>query len=151
MKKLKDYTTIIAPEQTISEIQQLLSNFGVSAMMTEYDGRQVSAVSFRLEIGGKNIGFKLPCNWMSVRKVFDEQGVTKSILKHKDKDLDNQAIRTAWRIIYKWVDAQLALVEVNMVTIPQVFLPYSIMPDGRVLSEHVASNPQFLLDVAKNH
>jgi hypothetical protein len=44
-----------------------------------------------------------------------------------------------------WVEAQLPLVEVNMVTVPQVVLPYAIMRDGRKLSEHVATNPKFLL------
>lgn len=59
--------------------------------------------------------------------------------------MDNQAIRTAWRVIRDWVEAQLALVEINMVTVPQVFLPYAIMRDGKTLSEHIESNPGFLL------
>jgi hypothetical protein len=57
---LLNYTTTIEPEQTISEIQKLLSRHGVTAMMTEYDGPQVSAVSFRMNIDGKPMGFKLP-------------------------------------------------------------------------------------------
>lgn len=44
-----------------------------------------------------------------------------------------------------WIEAQLALVEINMVTVPQIFLPYAIMRDGRTLSEHVESDPGFLL------
>lgn len=142
---LLNYTTIIEPEQTIGEIQKMLSGYGVAAMMTEYDGPQVAAVSFKLIIDGKPMGFKLPCNWRGVREVFREQGITSSKLKHKNKDLDAQAVRTAWRIIKDWVEAQLALVEVNMVTIPQVFLPYAIMRDGRTLAEHAESNPSFLL------
>jgi hypothetical protein len=138
-----NYTTTIEPEQTISEIQKMLSRHGVTAMMTEYDGPQVSAVSFQLNIEGKPMGFRLPCNWRAVRLIFKEQGITS--VKHKDKNLDNRAVRTAWRIIKDWVQAQLALVEVNMVTVPQVFLPYAIMKDGRTLSEHVAADPKFLL------
>jgi hypothetical protein len=144
---LLNYTTTIEPEQTISEIQKMLSRHGVTAMMTEYDGPQVAAVSFRLNIDGKPMGFRLPCNWRAVRQIFKEQGITS--VKHKDKSLDNQAVRTAWRIIKDWVQAQLALVEVNMVTVPQVFLPYAIMKDGRTLSEHVASDPNFLLGEGK--
>ena len=87
----------------------------------------------------------MPCNWRAVRKVFDDQGITHGRLKHKDRSLDNQAIRTAWRIIQSWIVAQLALVEVHMATIPQNFLSYAIMKDGRTLSEHVESNPGFLL------
>jgi hypothetical protein len=138
-----NYTTTIEPEQTISEIQKMLSRHGVMAMMTEYDGPQVAAVSFRLNIESNPMGFRLPCNWRAVRQIFEEQRITS--VKHKDKNLDNQAVRTAWRIIKDWVQAQLALVEVNMVTVPQVFLPYAIMKDGRTLSEHVATDPKFLL------
>ena len=146
MSKPLNYTTIIEPEQTIAEIQRLLADFGVEAMMTEYDGRQVSAVSFKMRLDGNIFPFRMPCNWRAVRKIFDEKGVTRGHIKHKDKDLDNQSIRTAWRILLVWIEAQLNLVEINMVTIPQVFLPYAIMADDRTLSEHVADNPGFLLE-----
>lgn len=145
MHKLKDHTTIIEPEQTISEIQKLLSRHGVTAMMTEYEGAQVDAVSFRMNVEGRDMAFRLPCNHRAVREVLNQQGITTGNLKHKDKSLDNQSIRTAWRIILKWIDAQLALVEVNMVSVPQIFLPYTIMRDNRTLAEHVADDPQFLL------
>lgn len=142
---LLNYTTIIEPEQTIGEIQKMLSHYGVAAMMTEYDGPSVSAVSFKMLIDGKYISFKMPCNWRAVLQVFNEQGISVGKIKHKDKNMNNQAVRTAWRIIKVWVEAQLALVEVNMVTIPQIFLPWAIMRDGRTLSEHVTSDPSFLL------
>ena len=142
---LLNYTTTIEPEQTIGEIQKLLSRFNVSAFMTEYDGRQVSSVSFKIDVTGKPMGFKMPCNWRAVLQVFNEQGIGVGKIKHKDKNMDNQAIRTAWRILKVWVEAQLALIEVNMATVQQVFLPYAIMRDGRTLSEYVESDPKFLL------
>lgn len=142
---LLNYTTIIDPEQTISEIQKLLSRHGVMAMMTEYDGKNVSAVSFKMNVNGQAMGYKLPCNWRAVLQLFKDQGITYSKMKHKDKNIENQAIRTAWRVIKVWIEAQLALVEINMVTIPQIFLPYTIMRDGRTLSEKISSDPSFLL------
>lgn len=146
---LLNYTSTIEPEVTISEIQKMLSRFNVSAMMTEYDGPQVSAVSFKLMIEGKPTSFKLPCKWRGVLEVFKKQGITAGKLKHKDRSLEGQAVRTAWRIIKDWVEAQLALVEVNMVTIPQIFLPYAIMPNGQTLAEHMEKNPGFLLGNGK--
>lgn len=140
---LLNYTTTIESEQTIGEIQKMLSGYSVAAMMTEYDGPQVAAVSFKLMIDGKPMGFKLPCNWQGVREVIKQD--PKAIGRVGLVKLDQQSVRTAWRIIKDWVEAQLALVEVNMVTIPQVFLPYAIMRDGRTLAEHVESNPSFLL------
>lgn len=140
MSLLNTFTKIPA-EQTIAELQQMLTRHGVTAMMTEYDGRNVSSVSFRINMDGKPVGFKLPCNWRAVREIFKKDPKINRT-KHNS---DEQAIRTAWRIIHVWVKSQLALVEVNMVTIPQIFLPYAIMRDGRTLSEHVESDPKFLL------
>jgi hypothetical protein len=147
---LLNYSTKIESEQTIGEIQKMLSGHGVSAMMTEYDGPHVSAVSFKLSIQGKSMGFRMPCNWKAVYQIFTDKAGKQNIWdSEREKRIlearKAQAIRTAWRIIHTWVKAQLALVEVNMVTIPQVFLPYAIMHDGRTLSEHVETNPGFLL------
>lgn len=138
---LLNYTTKIEAEQTIGEIQRMLSGHGVTAMMTEYEGRNVSAVSFKMVIDGKPMGFKMPCNWRAVREVFKAE----PDIRRTKLNTDEQAIRCAWRIIHTWVKAQLALVEVNMVTIPQVFLPYAIMKNGQTLSEHVMNNPNMLL------
>jgi hypothetical protein len=65
------------------------------------------------------------------------------------EERNEQSIRTAWRIIHAWIKAQLALIEVNMVSVQQVFLPYTIMSDNRTLSEHIESNPEFLLGDGK--
>lgn len=138
---LLNYTTGIDATQTIGEIQKMLSKYGVAAMMTEYDGPQVSAVSFKMDVGGNMMAFKMPCNWRAVREIFKAD----SKIRNTRINTDEQAIRTAWRIIHTWVKAQLALVEVNMVTIPQVFLPYAIMKNGQTLSEHISSDPSLLL------
>lgn len=64
---------------------------------------------------------------------------------HFESEWKLQAVRTAWRIVKDWVEAQMALVETQMVTTGQVFLPYMVLRDGKTLSETVAANPQFLL------
>jgi len=93
---------------------------------------------------------QLPCNWRAVQEIFKAKAGKRTVWDDKrrtriEEERKAQAIRTAWRIIHTWVKAQLALVEVNMVTVPQIFLPYAIMKDGRTLSEHVTTDPKFLL------
>lgn len=149
--KLYMATTHIEAEQTIGEIQKMLSNHGVKAMMTEYDGPHVESVSFKMEIDGHMMGFKMPCNWRSVHQIMKTDSQARaSVRLKKGETLEHQSIRTAWRIIHRWIEAQLALVQVNMVTIPQVFLPYSIMRDGRTLAETVTDDPSFLLGSGQN-
>lgn len=143
-------STQIDAERTVGEIQKMLSTHGVKAMMTEYDGPHVGSVSFKMEIDGKMMGFKLPCNWKAVQEIFETDDKSRrNVRLKKNETLADQAVRTAWRIIHRWVEAQMALVEVNMVTVPQVFLPYTIMNDGRTLSETVDANPSFLLGDGK--
>lgn len=152
---LLNYTTKKEASETIGEIQKILSQYDVSGIMTEYEGRQVSSVAFKMIIGGRIMAFRLPCNWRAVQAVLTEQNANRGYRrgqygeKYKEKridDSDEHAIRVAWRIIKDWVEAQLALVEVNMTTIPQIFLPYAIMKDDRTLADHVAEDPTFLLE-----
>lgn len=147
---LLNYTSKVAAEQTISEIQKMLARHNISAIMTEYDGPHVSAVSFRMTIGDRPMAFKLPCNWKAVLAIFESKSGNRTIWDAKraakiKAEREAQAIRTAWRIIKDWIEAQLALVEVNMVTVPQVFLPYAITRDGRTLAEKMNDEPGLLL------
>lgn len=142
---LLNYTTKIEPETTIGEIQKMLSKHGVTAMMTEYDGPTVSAVVFKMNIKGQSMGFRLPCKSDAVLEVLKNDPLSKVRYFANPE----QARRIAWRVIKDWVEAQLALVEINMVTVQQVFLPYAIMKDGRTLAEHVENNPSFLLKAAE--
>ena len=145
---LLNHTTEVPAERTIGEIQKMLSSHGVTAMMTEYDGPHVSAVSFQIKVNDKPLGFKLPCNWKAVMEIMRPKN-PRNIYDAKRKAaqeeaLKAQAIRVAWRIIHTWVKAQLALVEVNMVTVSQVFLPYMQVSPNQTLYEKIAADPNFL-------
>jgi hypothetical protein len=150
---LLNYTTEVPAERTIGEIQKMLSSHGVTAMMTEYDGPHVSAVSFQIKVNDQPMGFKLPCNWKAVMEIMRPKN-SRNIYDAKRKAaqeeaLKQRAIRVAWRIIHTWVKAQLALVEVNMVTVPQVFLPYMKVGPDQTLFEKMATDPTFLLGDGK--
>ncbi len=124
MKTLYMETTKKEPWETIAEITGLLRNHGVRDTLMNYDDNgHITAFSFTLKIKENLIPYKLPVNhiplWdMSKRKetkyIRDEQ----------------QARRVSWRQILKWLEAQLALVEIEMVTADQVLLPY-MMVDGK--------------------
>lgn len=146
---LLNYTTKIDPDKTASEISKCLSLHGASAVMTEYDPveGQVTALSFKVKMGDREIAFRLPSDWKPVLKVLEQQWLQRKIGGPRPDKF--QAVRVSWRIIKDWVEAQMALVETQMVTTAQVFLPYAVMRDGKTLSETVAANPQMLLGDGK--
>lgn len=145
---LLNYTTKIDPDKTAAEISRCLTSHGAQAIMTEYDPSTsyIQALSFKITIGDQPMGFKLPCDWKPVFEILQNDPKVPRANSTKE-----QAVRTAWRIVKDWVEAQMALVETKMVTTQQVFLPYAVMKDGRTLSEHIEDNPKFLLGEGGPH
>lgn len=118
---IKNYTTRISAGQTLQEIQKRLVAHGAKTFMIEYDQSRPSGLSFIVPTKHGDLPFRLPANVKQVKKVLEDQRVKSYI------DLD-MAARVAWRIIKDWVEAQLAIIEAELVTIEEVFLPYMIMP-----------------------
>lgn len=153
---LLNYTTKIDADKTAQEIAKCLSMHGAQAVLTEYDPESsyVSAISFKIKLNDQSMSFRLPCDWKPVYTILTK-GKKNPFSYHEDKkrrwesEWRLQAVRTAWRIVKDWVEAQMALVETQMATTATVFLPYVIMKDDRTLAEHVKSNPTFLLEGPK--
>lgn len=143
---LLNYTTKIDADKTAQEIAKCLSAHGAKAILTEYDPEEnyVSAISFRIDVNDKPITFRLPCDWKPVLEIFNEDRKIPRTSRTQE-----QAIRTSWRIVKDWVEAQMALVETRMVTTEEVFLSYAIMRDGRTLGQTIKTNPSFLLGDGK--
>jgi hypothetical protein len=147
---LLNYTTKIDPDKTAQEIARILSMHGASAVMTEYDpvDNFVTALSFKITLDDQQMSFRLPTDWRPVYEILikgKKVPYDTNRKAHFESEWKLQAVRTSWRIVKDWTEAQMALVETQMVTTAQVFLPYAVMRDGRTLSEHVASDPKFLL------
>ena len=147
---LLNYTTKIDPDKTAQEISKCLSMHGASAVLTEYDPEStyVSAISFQIKVGEQKMGFRLPCDWKPVFAIITKGSKIKEWDRRYPRwksEQEMQAVRTAWRIVKDWVEAQMALVETHMVTTAEVFLPYAVMKDGRTLAQHAQTDPSFLL------
>src|SRR3712207_6482330 len=138
---LLNYTTSIAPQKTVMEIQAMLAKAGASAIMAEYDtDGNIVALSFRLrDEQGSYISFKLPTAWQPVLETLKRQSVSRTL------QTPEQALRVAWRITKDWVAAQLAIIETRMVTTAQVFLPYAITQQGQTVYEYIATHNELLL------
>ena len=139
---LLNYTTKVPAERTASEIMSLLVKKGAVQIMTEYrpNGQPVG-LKWRVESVHGPLGFALPINVDAVFNVLTAQRVLASNAKARRE----QAERTAWRIVKEWVEAQMALIETEMVDMEQVFLPYMLAGERTVyelLSEEGFRLPQ---------
>lgn len=137
---LLNYTTKIEVEKTIGEIQRCLGKHGAKSIKTDYDGSIISAVSFLITVNGRDIGFKLPCDWRPVLQIMKNDPKVPARLCDQ-----TQAVRVAWRIVKDWVEAQMALVETAMVKTEEVFFPYIVTGNGQMLARTMLSDEKFLL------
>ncbi|MDD2822822.1 MAG: hypothetical protein PHQ59_01950 [Candidatus Daviesbacteria bacterium] len=133
-KGLLNYTTEIEAYKTINEIQQTLAVNGAKSILSNYNkAGQIEALSFSIDVNGKELGIKLPCDKQPVLRVLEEQvrqGKIRSGYANED-----QALRVAWRIVKVWIDAQMAILQTKMVKMEQIFLPYMVTKNGQTLFE----------------
>jgi hypothetical protein len=118
-------------------------------MQIDYYKGQITAVSFSMLINEKHIPFMLPCRWKAVYDALYKKK-TNRYGEHAMQGRELHAKRVAWRQILKWIQAQLALVETNMVKVDEVFMPYMVIgQNGQTLYEKVV-NDRYLLEGPKN-
>lgn len=146
---LKNYTTTISIEKTISEIEKILAINGASHIFKMYDDKGVpSALAFKIKVDGERyIDFKLPMESEKIFEVFK-----KSKIEKRYKNIE-QAKRTGWRIIKDWIYAQMALIEIHVVKFEQVFLPYmyDIKTDQTLFQKYEERNFDFALEDKRSH
>ena len=128
-----NYTTTIKPIKTIGEITQALVERKANKIVVDYENTIPVALTFQLVHKSTPILFSLPANVEGVYECLKKQKVPK---KYQTKD---QASRTAWRILKVWIDAQMAIIDAEIVTPAQVFLPYAVTKSGNTLYEEIES------------
>lgn len=100
------------------------------------DSGEVMSLSFTIECSGQQVPFQLPINPEPIWEYLQNKRKRHTARNTAASDLE-QARRVAWRQVYWWVKAQLALVETGMVKVEQVFLPYIQMSTGESLYERM--------------
>jgi hypothetical protein len=132
MSKLLNYTTEIAAEKTVGEIQRKLAQAGARQVLHGYDTNgNLNELSFRIKTQFGEMAFRLPANIEAVEAILTRQFKSgRSRFASRE-----QATRVAWRILKDWVEAQLALLQTGMVTIEQAFLPYAQNEKGQTIYE----------------
>lgn len=132
-----NYTTKIPAFQTVGEIQGILAKHGAKRMMIEYDAEgEPQSIVFEILTPYGSRGIRLPSNYNAVFAVLKKQKVKCDI---------EQAKKVAWRIVKDWVAAQMAILEAEMVSMDEIFLPYMVDKSGQTLYENYLNN-QLLLE-----
>jgi len=122
-----NYTTSIDADKTASECVAILARHGASRVSIDFDQGKPGGLAFSIETPHGLRFFMLPAN---------PDGVYSALVKYSRSGrippryaTREQAERTAWRVMKDWLEAQLALIEAQIVELEQVMLPYLIVSD----------------------
>lgn len=139
---LLNYTTKIDAWTTVTEIQRILAKAGATHFAIKNEGSQPAAVSFAINYtDGRPLNFSLPCNVSGINKYFDNlkgperEKLVKNGFYSKLKADNSLAASIGWRIVKDWIEAQCALVNIEMASMAEVFMPYLVInAQGETLS-----------------
>jgi hypothetical protein len=104
-------TTKIPPDTTAAAIVSELVRVGATSINTDYRNGQIVGIRWVMLIAGENKLFEMPIRVDPISKVIPNR---------------EQAERTAWRQVLRWVQAQNAMIEIGMTSAPEVYFAYCV-------------------------
>lgn len=138
-----NYTTTVDSFKTVSEIEYILMKHHAKSIMKNCEGESITGLSFLIDTGVQQIPVKLPVKIDECLKVLKKE--KRENPRKQIKDTREQAERVAWRILKDWVEAQMALLDIEMVRFEEIFLPYIQTNNGQTVYERLEEK-QFLLE-----
>ena len=124
-------TTKIEADRTAAEIIAELVRVGAKSVNTDYKNGKIDGIRWIMSVNGNDTLFEMPARVDPVVKILGNR---------------EQGVRTAWRQLLRWVQAQNAMIETGMVHAAEVYFAYHV-PEGsaRTLFEIALDSPKFKL------
>jgi hypothetical protein len=139
---MKNYTSTVDPLKSVAMMEVMLVKAGATNINKTYDGQKVQALSFTIKHPDHklDIAIRLPAKVQPVYEYFRKQ--RHRSVRDLQKRLQEQAERTAWKLMHDWLAVQLSLIELRQVELLQVFLPF--VWDGRQSYYEAIKEAKFL-------
>lgn len=138
-----NYTTTVDAFKTVSEIEYILMKHGAKSIMKNYENGTITGLSFLIDTGLQQVPVRLPVKVEECLKVLKKE--KKENPRKQIKDTWEHAERVSWRILKDWVEAQMALLDIEMVRFEEIFLPYIQTNNGQTVFERLEGQ-QFLIE-----
>jgi len=138
--KLLNETTTVPAETSAAEITRELVTAGATQVATQYRLGKIYGLSWSMMIDGREAHFAMPARVEGVYKVLAAR--QKGFFSEQRKaELLDRAHRIAWRHLYRWTQAQVAMIRTSMMAPAEPFLAFVTVPgsDQTLFQAFVAS------------
>jgi hypothetical protein len=154
MPTLKNYTSQMPITRIFDNIRRVLVEHGAKQIVEEYGNNgEISSIAFIVPIANRMLPIKLPARTERVQHLLERQSkagqvkeshIRRLFLYGKADERRKQAYRITWKNIHDWIVAQTALLDMELVKLEEIFLPYITNKNGNTLFE-VYEQTQFRL------
>ena len=138
------HTSNVPVEKTAGQIMQILGDLGANEVSTELKDGALVGMKFRVKLGENWRIYRMPIRFHEVARTMkkerqDNWRANRELPDGWEEEIDEQALRSAWRIALSWLQAMLSYVETGAGGAQEVFLAHIVTDDDRTLSERVES------------
>jgi hypothetical protein len=149
---IKNYASEKSLDAIFAELQRALGSHGAKQISYDYgDDGKVHGVQLGIKVNDRFVPIKLPARVEKAQAALKRQWDEGTISHKRGRENTcgyGQAYRVAWRNILDWVQAQMALLEIGMAKMEEVFLPYMQDRQGLTFFERMEERG-FLLESGK--
>lgn len=119
---LKNYTSEVPAITSMGRIEKCLVEAGATDISKKYEDGVCRAIRFRMPVNNIPLFFELPAKVDACFKVLWAE--ISRPRPDTRKKTEQQAERTAWKIVSDWVEVQMSMIRLEQAEALQVFLPY---------------------------
>lgn len=128
---LKNYTSTVPVERSAALIEKLLIDAGALHINKSYnqETKELEAFIFQILVNNTPIFFKLPIN---LEPIYNYMVKGRRLNKTQLENMKQQAKRTAWKMLYEYIQIKISYVMAEQVDLVQEFLSYACDPKTSV-------------------
>lgn len=136
-------STDVTAERSQAEVERILRRYGADQFIRGWD-LETATIGFRIRKRQVKLTILMPDpEDPEFTEYTDGWGNQKLRSENVARDRFEQATRQRWRALTLYLKATLEAIEVGIVSIESAFLPYTMLKDGRTVTEWL--EPQIAL------
>ena len=112
-RKLLNESTEVPAEHSVAEIVKELVGAGAIEVRTQYREGRVGGLAWVMVVAGKEWSFAMPARVEAVHRILRAR-IKGHMNSQQLEAVQARAERVAWRHLYRWVQAQVAMVRTGM-------------------------------------
>lgn len=144
---IKNYTSTVDASKSMMRIEELLVEIGATDINKKYENKVCTGITFLYydHQVQKTLAFRLQAQVDEVFNVLWKE--VKRPLPNTKQNLQQQAIRTAWKLLSDWTEVQCSMILLGQAKPLQMFLPfvYDVQSDQTLFDKVVTGKSQLLL------